>query len=181
MTNERSRLLWLDMEMTGLDVENCVPVQIALVVTDSELDEIDAVEYTIWQPEHRLSEMSPFVRNMHTTNGLVEQIRASELDLHECAGKVLQFVARHFRPNEAVLCGNSIHQDRKFIARYFPTIDGYLHYRMIDVSTIKELVKRWYGQRRTFQKAEADHTALADVRASIAELRHYRQNTFVGA
>jgi oligoribonuclease len=170
-----SHLLWLDMEMTGLDPVQCVPLEVAIVVTNKELEELDAWETVIWQPESRLETMEPFVRNMHTENGVLAKVRASNTSTSDAERKMIAMVSKWFRPGEAVLAGNSIHQDRKFLAAYFPVFEGLLHYRMVDVSTLKELVRRWYGQEAGFSKPSSSHTALADARESIAELRHYRR------
>lgn len=168
-------LVWLDMEMTGLDPETCVPIQVAIVMTDNDLNEIEALELNIWQPESALEPMEPYVRNMHTDNGLLDAIRACDTSVHQAEQKMLGFLSRHCDFREGILAGNSIHQDRKFLDRYFPAFSGFLHYRMIDVSSLKELVRRWYGSEYQFVKSDAaNHTALADIRESIAELEHYR-------
>ncbi len=179
MTESREPLVWLDMEMTGLDPETCVPLELAVVITGPDLEELDVMEAAIWQPESQLSQMQPVVRRMHEENGLLAKVRASALGMLEVERKTLQMLARWCRPLEGVLAGNSIHQDRRFLARYFPSVHGYLHYRMVDVSAVKELVKRWYGADALPPKIPSDHTALADVRGSIGELRHYRNKVFV--
>ncbi len=171
-------ILWLDMEMTGLDPIRCVPLQIAGVITRSDLEEEAAVEVTIWQPEEELLRMPPVVRDMHAKNGLIEKVRASRRDVADAERAVLELVASRAGPRTAVLAGNSIHQDRRFLTRYFPALEGYLHYRMIDVSSLKELVRRWYGKDAAYSKGEVPHTALADIRASIDELRYYRRHYF---
>ena len=171
-------ILWLDMEMTGLDPSRCVPLQLAGVITRSDLKEQGSVEVTIWQPDEELARMPPIVRAMHAKNGLIERVRASRHDTSDAERAVLELVAAHAAPRKAVLAGNSIHQDRRFLTRYFPALEGYLHYRMIDVSSLKELVRRWYGKDATYSKGEVPHTALADIRASIDELRYYRQHYF---
>jgi len=180
MSESREPLIWLDMEMTGLEPATCVPLEVAIVVTDTELKELDAMEAVIWQPESALTSMAPIVRKMHTENGLLEKVRASPLSLREVEKQMTLMIARWAQPHEGVLAGNSIHQDRRFLERYFPVVNGYLHYRMVDVSAIKELVKRWYGGDALHPKTASDHTALADVRGSIAELQHYRSKVFAG-
>jgi oligoribonuclease len=175
MAESRDHLVWLDMEMTGLDPEVCVPLQLAVVVTTADLVEVEAIEFTIWQPEEHLARMEPYVREMHTTNGLLEAVRRSTTSPLDAERKTLAMIARHVKPGDGVLAGNSIHQDRRFMARYFPVLNGYLHYRMVDVSTLKELAKRWYGPEAILQKSPSQHTALADVRESIRELAHYRK------
>jgi oligoribonuclease len=171
---QRDHLVWLDMEMTGLDPDVCVPIEVAIVITNKELEELDSFETQIWQPDSKLETMEPYVRNMHTTNGLLERVRKSEVSVLDAERKMIAILTKWCRANEGVLAGNSIHQDRRFLARYFPTFSGMLHYRMIDVSTLKELVKRWYGPELAYAKGASAHTALADARESIAELRHYR-------
>jgi oligoribonuclease len=171
----RDLLLWLDMEMTGLEPATCVPLQVALVLTSADLTELDSMELTIWQPESKLETIEPFVRKMHTDNGLLQKVRESDVAMLDAERKMLQFTARHFKAQEAVLCGNSIHQDRRFLTAYFRAFEGYLHYRMIDVSALKELTRRWYGPECVFTKPSSAHTALADARESIEELRHYRR------
>jgi oligoribonuclease len=168
------RLAWLDMEMTGLDPEQCVPLQIGMVVTDAALSEQEAFETAIWQPEHELARMSPTVRKMHTVNGLLEQVKQSAVGLQDAQIMMMKFIVRHFGYDEAVLAGNSIHVDRRFLIKYFPVFEGYLHYRMVDVSSVKELVRGWLGESSVYAKAESKHTAVDDLRESIAELAHYR-------
>lgn len=178
MAENKDVLVWLDMEMTGLDPEVCVPLQVAVVITNAALEELGHTEITIWQPESALERMEPVVREMHTLNGLLEQVRVARASLAEAERELMMLVSEHTRPREGVLAGNSIHQDRRFIRRYFPTLHGYLHYRMVDVSTLKELAKRWYGSDVSFIKGTTEHTALSDVRASIRELQHYREKMF---
>jgi oligoribonuclease len=169
-------LVWLDMEMTGLDPDTCVPVQVALVFTTKELDVLSEWETTIWQPECALETMDPYVRNMHTKNGLLEKVRTSELGLQRAERDMCSQLLKYCAPFEGVLAGNSIHQDRRFLAKYFPAFERLLHYRMVDVSTLKELVRRWYGPSALFTKSKGEHTALSDIRESIDELRHYKKN-----
>lgn len=178
MSESREPLIWLDMEMTGLEPHECVPLEVAIVITDPDLLELDAMEAVIWQPDSALSTMAPIVQKMHTENGLLGRVRSSPLSLREVEKKMMLMISRWAKPHEGVLAGNSIHQDRRFLAAYFPVVHGYLHYRMVDVSTVKELVLRWYGEEAAFPKTQSDHTALADVRASIAELAHYRARVF---
>ena len=171
----KDQFLWLDMEMTGLDPVTCVPLQVALVVTNSNLEELDQMEETIWQPEAQLALMDPIVRTMHTENGLLTKVRSSPVGLQETEKKMLRLISRWFAFGEAILAGNSIHQDRRFLAAYFPAVDRFLHYRMVDVSSLKELVRRWYSSAAVYTKTKSNHTALADVRESISELQHYRK------
>ncbi len=178
MARSDAVLAWLDMEVTGLDPESCAIVQMALVLTDSELNDIaPPLDLTIWQPESVLATMSPFVRAMHEKSGLLPQVRASQVSVADAEHQALELLTRHAPYRTARLCGNSIGQDRRFIVKYMPALDGYLHYRQIDVSTLKELAGWWYGFK--FDKPDlGKHTALNDVRQSIAELKAYRQSVF---
>lgn len=172
-------LVWLDMEMTGLVTSTCVPLQVAVVITDSNLEQLDSLELTIWQPDDVLARMSPFVTKMHTDNGLLEKVRASTCDLGQAQRELLAFVANWCTVGTGVLAGNSIHTDRAFIKAYFPGLDAYLHYRMVDVTSFKEMVYRWYGPDLLRVKPPSDHTAMADIRDSIEELKYYRQQLMV--
>ena len=174
MSGSGEVLVWLDMEMTGLDPEVDVPIEVAMVITSSELEERDHAEMVIWQPDSQLERMLPIVREMHTANGLLEKVRKASTSVADAERMMLSLLKKYTEPKEGVLCGNSIHQDRRFLAKYFPVINGYLHYRMVDVSTVKELARRWYGSEVLYPKLESDHTALTDTRASIAELKHFR-------
>jgi oligoribonuclease len=176
--SSRDHLVWLDMEMTGLDPQVDVPLQVAIVITDSELNEQQAMEMTIWQPESALEAIRPFVRKMHTDNGLLKQVRSSTHSLRDAEHALMEILSKWCPFREGILAGNSIHADRRFLEKYFPVVDGYLHYRMVDVSSLKELVRRWYGQYAVFGKNDGKHTALSDVRDSIAELKHYRRTVF---
>lgn len=171
-------LLWLDMEMTGLDPETCVPIEIAIVVTTAELEELDVSHAVIHQPEERLESMIEIVREMHTANGLIEKVRASSISVAQADAQLVEVVGRHFS-KPAVLAGNSIHTDRRFVMKYFPQLEARLHYRMVDVSSFKEVFRRWYGEGSLCPKPESDHTAVADARASIAELAFYRSSLMV--
>ncbi len=171
-------LVWLDMEMTGLDPETCVPIEIAVIITTKDLEELDTYHAVIHQDEAALAPMNDFVRNMHTENGLLERVAASTTTLADADIAVATIVAKHCPEGDGLLSGNSIHQDRRFIAAYFPKLEASLHYRMVDVSTLKELVRRWYGDDVVFPKPDSDHTALADTRQSIAELGFYREKCF---
>ncbi|HEX9620768.1 MAG TPA: oligoribonuclease [Polyangiaceae bacterium] len=171
-------LAWLDLEMTGLDVETCVVLQAALVVTDAELNILEEYACDVWQPERALAEMVPIVRQMHQTTGLLERVRGSSLDVGMAERELLERVAG-WCSFPAVLCGNTIASDRRFVERYMPGLGRYLHYRMVDVSAVKVLAGLWYGDGAVFKKPErGKHDALVDVRNSIAELAHYRKSLF---
>jgi oligoribonuclease len=171
------RLVWLDLEMTGLDVERDVIVEIAALVTDAELNPLDdGIDVVVHQPPAALDAMSDVVREMHTKSALLPAIVSSRVDLPTAGAQVLEYIRSHVpAPGTTPLCGNSIGVDRKFLARHLPELDNYVHYRSVDVSTLKELVRRWYPEayRKRPNKNET-HRALADVRDSIDELRYYR-------
>jgi len=174
--NQRSggNLAFIDLEMTGLDAERDVIIQAALIVTDRDLKPLDEYSCDIYQTDEALACMSPFVRDMHEKNGLIERVRASRVDLREAQRQLIARVSM-LCEHPAVICGNSIWVDRRFIDRYMPGLAGYLHYRMIDVSSVKILVERWFGASAAFAKPTVgEHDALVDIRNSIAELRHYR-------
>ncbi|WP_214323168.1 oligoribonuclease [Nonomuraea sediminis] len=174
-------LVWIDCEMTGLDLSRDALVEVACIVTDSELNQLDeGVDVVIKPPPESLEQMSQVVREMHTASGLLPEL-AGGVTLAEAESLVLDYIRRHIpEPKKAPLCGNSIGTDRTFISRDMPAVDGYLHYRMIDVSSIKELVRRWYP-RVYFAAPEKQggHRALADITESIRELRYYRAAVFV--
>ena len=174
---EDDRLVWIDLEMTGLDVERHVIVEIACIVTDSELELIDdGIDIVVHQDAGAMAAMDDFVRKMHTKSGLLPQIAASTVDLATAGARVLDYVKRHVtKPAAAPLCGNSIGVDRRFLDRGLPELDQYLHYRSIDVSSLKELCRRWYPEvYRGRPSKKESHRALDDIRESVAELRYYR-------
>ena len=169
-----ANLAWLDLEMTGLDPAPHVILQAAIVVTNAQLEPLEELCVDIWQPERLLEPMSPFVREMHEKNGLLARVAASKVEVRDAEKRLLEVMAG-WCPYPAVLCGNSIASDRRFIERYMPGLAGYLHYRMIDVSSLKVLLRLWYGDSAEFKKSEAGaHDALFDIRQSIAELQFYR-------
>ncbi len=174
-------LVWIDCEMTGLDLGRDALVEVACVVTDSELNQLDeGVDLVIKPPQEALEQMSDVVRQMHTVSGLLDALPGG-VTLAEAEARVLEYIRGHIpEPKRAPLCGNSIATDRSFLARDMPLVDAYLHYRMIDVSSIKELVRRWYP-RVYFAAPEKQggHRALADIVESIRELRYYRAAVFV--
>ncbi|MDZ4827005.1 MAG: oligoribonuclease [Actinomycetota bacterium] len=174
-------LVWIDLEMTGLDVERDVIVEIACVITDAALEPIDpGIDLVVHQPDTALAVMDDFVRTMHTKSGLLPEIAASTTDLPTAQAAVLDYVRAHVnKAGTTPLCGNSIGMDRRFLARYMPDLDNYLHYRSIDVSSLKELCRRWYPE--TYRKRPSkneQHRALGDILESVAELRFYRENLF---
>jgi oligoribonuclease len=175
------RLVWIDCEMTGLDIERDALIEIACLVTDAELNLFDdGIDLIIKPPAEALETMPDVVRDMHTTSGLLDEL-AGGISLAEAQELVLGYVRGHIsEPRRVPLCGNSIATDRWFIARDMPELDAYLHYRMVDVSSIKELARRWYP--RTYFASPAKHgghRALADIKESVQELRYYRETVFV--
>ena len=143
-----NRFVWLDLEMTGLDDKTCSIIEMAMIITDGELNELAQLEQCIWQPESALETMSPFVKKMHTDNGLLTKVRASSTSLAEAEQKTVEVLLQHVPYKKGILAGNSIWQDRRFILRHMPSFESLLHYRQIDVSTIKVLSKQWYGSPR---------------------------------
>jgi oligoribonuclease len=173
-------LVWIDLEMTGLDVERDVIVEIACIVTDSDLVPRDSgVHLVVHQDEATLARMDEFVRGMHEKSGLLKEIPAATVDVAAAEQTVLSYIKGHVTAGAAPLCGNSIGMDRRFLARYMPELDSYLHYRSVDVSSLKELCRRWYPAiyRKRPGKAE-QHRALGDILESIDELRYYRAELF---
>jgi oligoribonuclease len=175
------RLVWIDCEMTGLDIERDALIEIACLVTDAELNLLDdGVDLIIKPPAEALAGMPEVVREMHTTSGLLAELPGG-IPVSEAAELVLGYVRSHVPEARKVpLCGNTIATDRWFIARDMPELDAYLHYRMIDVSSIKELARRWFP-RAYFSSPDkhGGHRALADIRESVQELRYYRDAVFV--
>lgn len=175
-------LIWMDLEMTGLDESRHVIVEIATLVTDDDLNIIaEGPNLVIHQPDEVLAEMDDFVTNMHTVSGLLEKIKSSTISESQAMQQTLDFIKEHSpEPNKIPLCGNSIRTDRTFLAKYMPEIENWLHYRCVDVSTIKELVKRWNpGLEHARPKSEGvTHRAMDDIRDSVAELKFYRDRVF---
>jgi oligoribonuclease len=175
------RLVWIDCEMTGLDLTSDALVEIACIVTDGELNALDdGIDVLIKPPAQALDTMSDVVRDMHTSSGLLAELDGG-VTLSEAQDLVLSYIRQHVPESRKVpLCGNSIATDRTFLARDMPELDTFLHYRMVDVSSIKELARRWYP-RAYFASPEkhGGHRALADIRESIRELRYYREAVFV--
>jgi oligoribonuclease len=175
-------LVWIDCEMTGLDLSKDALVEIAVLVTDSELNILDeGVDIVIHADDAVLDTMPDIVREMHATSGLTPLVQASTVTVAEAEARVLDYVRSHIPDaRTAPLCGNSIATDRGFIARDMPLLDAHLHYRMIDVSSIKELCRRWYPRIYYAQPDKGlTHRALADIKESIRELRYYRGTAFV--
>jgi oligoribonuclease len=175
------RLVWIDCEMTGLDLKRDALIEIACLVTDGSLDVLDeGIDLVIKPPPEALDQMEDVVREMHTASGLLDEL-AGGVTLAEAQEQVLGYVRKHIsEPRRVPLAGNSIATDRVFIARDMPELDAFLHYRMVDVSSIKELARRWYPRAYFASPPKhGGHRALADVTESIQELRYYRDTVFV--
>ncbi len=181
MSKHRHNLVWIDLEMTGLSPRHDRIIEIATIITDSHLKVIEeGPVMAVRQPLTRLAAMDEWNTRTHTESGLVNRVRESEIDEAEAERITLKFIARHVSGNHSPLCGNSICQDRRFLAAYMPKLEAYLHYRNLDVSSIKELVTRWRPELLSGFKKNNTHRALDDIRESIAELKFYR-GTFINA
>jgi oligoribonuclease len=171
-------LVWIDLEMTGLQPEIDTILEIATLVTDDQLHILaEGPNLAIHVEEDVLAKMDDWNQNQHGKSGLIDRVRQSQETLASAQEKTLAFLQPFCQPKTSPLCGNSVWQDRRFLAKYMPQLDGFLHYRLIDVSTLKELAQRWYPGMPRFPKGDA-HLALADIRASIDELKFYRENVF---
>ena len=172
----------MDLEMTGLEPSKHVIVEIAPLVTDDELNVVaEGPDLVVYQPEDKLALMEPIVVEMHTKSGLLDAIRASTVTLEDAGAQTLEFIKQWVPEARKVpLCGNSIGMDRRFLDAYLPDIENWLHYRSIDVSSVKELVRRWYpGLTNGRPYKVGTHRALDDIRESVAELRFYREKVFL--
>ena len=182
MSERADRLVWVDCEMTGLELGSDLLIEVAALVTDSELNVLgEGVDVVIGATEEQLAGMLPVVRDMHAASGLTDEVLASTVTLQEAEQQVLAYVREHVpEARKAPLCGNSIATDRGFLTRDMPELDGWLHYRMVDVSSVKELARRWYP-RAYYQapKKGGGHRALADITESVLELRYYRSAIMV--
>lgn len=177
MTPE-TRFVWCDLEMTGLDTATCAIIEMGLIITGPDMKPIAEYEAAIWQPPEVLERMEPFVREMHTKNGLLDRVKKSDISLRTAEKETTRLVLQHCEYGEGILAGNSIHTDRAFISKFMPGFDRALHYRMVDVSSLKILTRAWYPNAPGRSKLDATHTVLSDLRASIAELAYYQQTFF---
>ena len=176
MPKDTTPLVWVDMEMSGLVPDRDRILEVALVVTNSELDTIaEAPVYVLHQPDEVLDGMDSWNKSTHGKSGLVDKVRASRFTESEIEARLIEFLKPLVAERVAPLAGNTVHQDRRFMARYMPLFDAYLHYRIVDVSTLKELARRWHPEVVAGFTKEGKHEALADVYESIEELRHYRR------
>ena len=181
MAQDNAPLVWVDMEMSGLVPDRDRILEVALVVTDGELNTIaEAPVWVVHQADEVLDAMDSWNKGTHGRSGLIDKVRASKFTEAEVEAMVLDFLRAHVASGTAPLAGNTVHQDRRFMARYMPAFDSYLHYRIVDVSTLKELARRWRPEVLAGVVKESKHEALADVYESIEELRHYRR-TFLRA
>ncbi len=172
-------LVWMDLEMTGLDPEIDTILEIATIITDGQLNVVaEGPNLAVHQPDSVLDAMNDWCKQHHGDSGLTERVRNSNISLAEAEKLTFDFVRAYVPERSSPLCGNSIHQDRRFLVRYMPVLEAYLHYRNIDVSTLKELVSRWYPGLPMPAK-RGDHLALADIRESIHELQFYRKRVFL--
>ncbi len=171
-------LVWIDLEMSGLNPDTCRILEVATIVTDGELEIVaEGPDIVVHQPEAVLGAMDEWCTTHHGASGLTAAVKASTISLAEAEAQTLAFLEPLTASGTSPLCGNSIWQDRRFISRYMPKLDAFLHYRMIDVSTVKELTRRWYPETNAPAKGES-HRALDDIRESIAELKFYRGAVF---
>ena len=175
-----NNLIWIDLEMTGLDTQNDEIIEIATIVTDSALNEVAiGPVIPIKQSQERLAAMDEWNRNQHQKSGLTARVLASRHDCGMAEKETLEFLEKIVPSGVSPMCGNSICQDRRFLARQMPTLEQYFHYRNLDVSTIKELAKRWYPKIAAGFEKESSHLALDDIKDSINELKYYREKLFI--
>ncbi|MET0343278.1 MAG: oligoribonuclease [Polyangiales bacterium] len=171
-------LIWIDLEMSGLDPESCAILEVACIVTDGDLNELgEGVDLVVSQPDPVLARMDDWCTRHHGQSGLTDAVKASSITVRAAELRTLDYLRRFTNKGQAPLAGSSVSHDRRFIDKYMPELSAWLHYRTIDVSTVKELVKRWYGGLELPSKKNT-HRALDDIRESIEELRYYRQHAF---
>ncbi|HET6369738.1 MAG TPA: oligoribonuclease [Nitrospiria bacterium] len=173
-------LIWLDLEMTGLEPEIHTILEIATLVTDSQLTVLaEGPTFAIRQEERVLEEMESWSRETHTRSGLLKRVEESKISMAEAEQQTLSFVEKYCPAGKSPLCGNSVGHDRRFLVRYMPTLHRYLHYRNIDVSTVKELIQRWYPSGLRPPEKKGSHLAMEDIRESVKELIFYREQYFI--
>ena len=179
MTFSAANLIWIDMEMTGLDPEKERIIEIAIIVTDSQLTILaEAPVLAVHQSDELLNAMDNWNTKQHGSSGLIERVRASTITEAQAEAMMLEFLKQYVPAGKSPMCGNTVYQDRRFLLRYMQELEHYFHYRLIDVSTIKELALRWAPRVYNGLKKESKHMALDDVRYSIEELKYYRANLF---
>jgi oligoribonuclease len=177
MPQDQNHLAWLDMEMTGLDPERDRIIEVAIVITNAHLETVaEAPVLVVHQAESVLAAMDSWNRSTHAKSGLVDRVRAARLAESDAEERMLAFLAEHVPAKTSPMCGNSICQDRRFLARWMPRLEAYFHYRNLDVSTLKELARRWKPDLAKGVAKQGKHEALADIHESIEELRYYREH-----
>lgn len=179
MQNNAQNLIWIDLEMTGLDPNEHTIIEIATIVTDSELNILaEGPVIAISQPQEQLDKMDEWCTTTHTATGLVKRIHESNISLKDAEKQTIEFLEKWVPHGISPICGNSVGQDRRFLFNYMPELEKYFHYRYLDVSSIKELVSRWQGDILNGFSKKGTHLALDDIRESIAELQYYRKHVF---
>lgn len=177
MSKSSNHLVWIDLEMTGLNPDHDHIIEIATLVTDSDLRVVaEGPVFAIHQPDALLNGMDEWNTRQHNQSGLVQRVRESTVSEAMAEAETLAFLNQHLEPGQSPMCGNSIWQDRRFLTKYMPKLEQFFHYRMIDVSTLKELAKRWAPEVASGLQKESRHLAMDDIRDSINELIYYRQN-----
>ncbi len=175
MAQDPNALIWIDMEMSGLNPETDRVLEVAIVITDAQLNVItEAPVLVVHQPDEVLAAMDNWNQSTHKKSGLIDRVKASTLSEADVEEQMIAFLSQHVPSGVSPLCGNSVHQDRRFLVRYLPKLDAYFHYRLIDVSTLKELARRWKPDVLAGMVKHGKHEALADIHESIEELRYYR-------
>lgn len=174
----RENIVWMDLETTGLDPETSVILELAVVITDKHLNILAQSSLVVHHPNDALVDLDEWVQNQHQASGLLEEVRCSTLSLAKAEAAVLELVASHCPPRMCPLAGSSVCFDRRFLMRHMPKLEAHLSYRQVDVSSIKELVRRWYPQKALPNGTSAKHRALPDILESIEELRYYRSTVF---
>jgi oligoribonuclease len=179
MAQDANHLIWIDMEMSGLDPDSDRILEVALVVTDGALNLIaEGPVLVVRQSDAVLAAMDDWNRATHAKSGLTEKVKSATLTEAQAESRLLAFLAEHVPAKASPMCGNTVHQDRRFLARYMPALEAYFHYRNLDVSTLKELAKRWKPEIMSGLVKHGKHEALADIYESIAELKYYREHLF---
>lgn len=177
MSQDKTHLIWIDMEMTGLDPDRDRVLEIAAIITDKNLERVaEGPVLVVHQPDAVLQAMDKWNQSTHGKSGLIDRVRASTLTEAEAAHQMIAFLRKHVPIRTSPMCGNSICQDRRFLARHMPELEAYFHYRNLDVSTLKELAGRWRPELKEGFKKANSHTALADILESIEELKYYREH-----
>ena len=174
----RNNMVWIDMEMTGLDPEKDKVLEIATIITDGNLNILaEGPDLVIHQPASVLKGMDEWNQKHHAESGLIDAVKESTMTVKKAEHLTLEIIQEYCKPKKAPLCGNTVHHDRRFLMKYMPKIDAYLHYRHVDVSSLKALIARWYPKDKEPPKRKS-HRALSDIRESIAELKFYRERYF---